>query len=537
MTKRTIFTIAVEGALETEKMLNGTGDAASNSSDFGSLYDKVSAQVNSIDRAKEMPDSVSGSSDSSSSDTSSDDSGSDDASEGSGDDSGSDDMDFDMDEGMEDTGDDESKDKKDDVEKDAGDDKDNKDKDKDDSGDKEEKSNEDTATENAVIFAAVTLESLESEFKVIYSNAAMESGESSTGEKIWEGMKSVGAAMVVAGQALAYVGVNIVWPVMKRLYKVLIYLGAKFIRHSFHAIEKIEKLKEQHTNRVSKLKDDLFAASEIVKLLIEKESKVKGSVPDKIDTTFTKIPVINRIKIGDKHDPVEVMNVLESFLTKWYSKTSKDIEKDSAAIKHVLHYGINASLNPVKVFGDSSMRSGLVPDNRQTHEIKNGFVDSLRWSEVLPGDMFYCCAVPNGKAQTIDDIRLAYGASSCSFAMEAKTFKDIGQVDYMNLSDVVASLQSVERIIKILDKQEEVYERLKKEKSSYMTSFKRYLLGLAESDKKITLEQSMMEYVYLRGAFIDNVYTVTARDIHDFTQRYLANVMTYLRSNLEELSS
>lgn len=512
MAKRNFFGISLEDALETEKLIEQSEEAASNSGDFGVLLNNVKSQVSNMQQQRDNPVNQDGSGGGGSDYSSSDDSG-----DGSDDDSGDDgmgddglDMDMDMDaEGGEEDGDE---------------------------GEGEEAADEETATEHAHLWLPATEENLFRELSIYGNLAALEDAEG-YGARGWEALKTVGSALYVAGQALSYVGINVLWPAMKKLYKVCLYLGAKIIRYSFRSIKKIKEVSEEYGVRMDKLKQDIEIAKAVVAELKVKREEFPDSFPEKLTSRFSNKKVINRIKLGNEIGPVANTAILEGFLKRWYGKISNDITKDNAAIAQVLHYGVEASINPVKAFGDTSMRQGLVPDPRVNHDVNNGFVDAMRYHEVLPGDMVYCCVLPNGKSETIDDVRQAYSASDCSFAMDSSSFKRIDEIDYMNLDSVEKSLLGIEVLIKTLDAQRGIYEQIIKEKTSHLTKFKRYMLSLAESDKKVTLEQSMMEYIYLRGAFIDNVYTVTARDIHVFAQKYVANVMTYLGSNLEELSS
>lgn len=506
--------------LETEKIIAHTEGTASDSGDFGMLYDKVSTQLDTLKKDKEDPISSSSGSDYSSSDDSSD----------STDDASSDDASSAGDETPDDFSDDSVEEAPPEMPEEL-----KKEDPKEDKPEKEEKDKE--ATEAAIIFAPISLESLELEFTKTSSNISLEEEKSTFGRNILEAMRTVGAAAYAVGTALAYVGVKFGIPLLKAMYKVVIYLGAKFIRFTFNSIKQLEKDIERFKNRTSSLKEDLTKAQEVVTVLKEKKKEFPNTSSDKVYGKFDRVKIINRIKIGDVSSPIENTKALSKFLEKWYSKTNRDFLKDSAVISQVLHYGVEAALNPVKVFGDTSMRHGLIPDPRIVHEARNGFVDSLKYPDVLPGDMSYCCVLPNGKSQTIDDVRQAYAASECSFAIEPKTFRRVEEIDYMELENIEVALTGLQGLIKSLEEQIAIFETIKKEKTSYLTSFKRYFLKLADSDKKINLEQSMMEYIYLRNAYIDRVYTVTARDIHDFTQRYIANVMTYLRSNLEELSS
>ena len=523
MFKRKFLALAIEDALETEKILKSSEVAASGG-DFGSLRDQLSSKLDTMIEQRDNPvESTSSSSSYDSSDSSSDSGEDTESAEDSGDD-----INFDMGDDSaeeEDPPADENKDSsKDDTEKD-----DTKDKS---ASDKKEKDKE--ATEHASLYLANTEDSLDKEFKLIDASIAKE--ELTLGEKIWEGAKALGGIAYSVVNALAYIGVNILAPAIKHLYKGVLYLSAKFIRYSHAAITKIDAEAESFINRISKTKEEIEAAKEVIALIKKKQEEFPNSVSEVVNT-FNRPKVIGRIKLGNETSPIKNAAVIEVFLTKWYGKISSDIEKDSAAIKQVLHYGIHSSINPVKVFGDSSMRNGLIHDPKKTIDETNGFVSAMRYPATLPGNLYYCCAVPNGKAQSLEDIRMAYAASSASFSIDTSTYVKIEHVDYMDLNGVEKSIEAIERLVDTLEKQKDIYKAIKNEKVMYLNSFKRYLYKLADESERISIEKSMLEYVYLRNVYIDSVYSLTARDIHEYTHKYLANVMIYLRSNLEELSS
>ena len=534
MTKRKFLTIALEDTLETEKLLQSS-EVTAGGGDFSSLRDSLSNKLDTMIHQRDNPvestsdygssDETSGGGDASADDTGVSGMGTDDIDFGDTEDTATEpepEEDIPPDDKSKDDTDDSSGDKKS-----KGADKDKKK----DTIDKDSKE----ATEHAALFVANTTESLEREFRLIDAGVAKEDGITAAG--VWEGIKTVGAGAYAVGNTLAYIGVNILAPAFKHLYKGVIYLSAKFIRYSHAGITKIDAEVESFTNRLSKTTKEIEAAREIIALIKKKKAEFPDSVPDKLLTTFDKSKVIGRIKLGKIVSPVDNCAVISTFLTKWYGKTSRDIEKDSAAIKQVLYYGVQTAINPVKTFGDSSLRNGLIHDSSGVKAEGNEFVSAMRYQETLPGNLYYSCIAPNGKASSIEDVRLAYAASGCSFNIDMSTFVRIERIDYMDLNSVEKSLDAVANLVKTLEKQKDIYKTIKGEKTIFLNSFKRYLYRLADESERISLEKSMLEYVYLRGVFIDTVYTVTSRDIHEYTHKYLANVMIYLRSNLEELSS
>lgn len=522
MARRNILelNISTESSLETERLLENDQDAASGS-DLGVLRAEVKSQVDSMVKQRDDPVESSSSSDYSSSDS--------DSSDDSGDDSGDDEFDMGMDEEPEDEP--EEPEDEEPEEEDA---------------EPEEEPDDNAATEAAYIYLPQTQELLDKEFRIYDHNLAVEAAAlegdnwenvKEMGKGLWEVGKVIGGLAVSVVQAFGWIGVNIVAPVAKRLYKIVIYLGAKFIRLSYLGINKIQKQIDEYTTRVEVLTKDINDAKGIVKELIRKQTEFPDNKIAPPTGTFKSVKTINRIKLGPETNPALITKTLDSFIKRWADKTSKDILNDSAAIGQVLKYGVDASINPVKTFGDSSMRKGLVADNRTTHEAPNEFVDSMRYHDVLPGDMIYCVAVPNGKAQTIDEVRTAYQGTTCSFAIEPRSFKRIEEIPHVDGKALVGILVELETLLVTLQGSISLYEDIKGERKNHMASFKRYFLTLAENDKKITLEQSMLEYVYLRAAFIDNVYTVTVRDIHRYTQGYISEVLKFVKSNLVELTS
>lgn len=529
MSRRNLLkqTFALESSLETEKLLEARQDAASGS-DLGLLQANVKNQVDAKIQQRDNPVETSGFSSSS-------DSSSDAPDDGAGDGSADDSFDMDMPEDpIEEDPADEENDNPDEDKK-AKDDKDKKDAKEDPKEDSKE------ATENALVYQAQTEELLTREFKLIDANLAREAIEythvKDAANFLWEGGKAIYGLAVSAIQALSWVGVNIGAPLARKLYKVIVYLSAKFIRFSYVAIDKVQKQVTDHKSRLELLRKDIDGAKGVIDELARKAKEFPSEKPKELTGSFKSVKSINRLKLGDETNPLVTAKILQGFLKRWYEKTSKDIINDSGAINQVLKYGMEAAINPVKTFGDSHMRKGLVPDNRQTHEAKNEFVDSLRYSDVLPGDMIYCAVLPNGQATTIDEVREAYQASSCGFAIEPRTFKRIEEIKHMDAKSLALIIVELDSIVKQLEEMLPIYNTILKERKNHLAMFKRFFLSLADSDKKITLEQSMLEYVYLRGAFLDNVYTVTARDIHRYTQGYVAEVMKFVKSNLVELSS
>lgn len=552
-----LLAIAIEDALETEKILR-TSEVSWNKGDFASLNNKLSLDIENMKKQKEEPVSTGSSDDTSSSDDSSSDSSepSADIEENLGDDE------FSMDEDPVDdtteepsaenepTEDEPKEDKEPEEESKEDKDKEKKDKQKakeqekkDKEKEKEEKAKEkdskdNEATESASVYASQTEELLEKEFSLIAQSLALEDDyyRTSLAHKTWEGMKAIGNIGVVIASALAFVGVNIAWPGIKRLYKVFLYLSAKFIRFSHAGYVKASKLSEEHLNRIKVVEQEIKQAKETLSLVKEKANEAKKTFPDKLDVSFTKEKIISQIVVGDNTNVSDITDTLGKFLTGWYKDISKDIDRDTAAIHQVLQRGPDAVMNPVKVFGDCAIRKGLIPDKRETFPRPNGLVSNYRYKETLAGNMAYHALLPNGECETIEDIRQAYSSSTTGFVIDLSTFKKYESIDYLNIDEVEKLISSLEVLVSTLKDQEKLYKDIAKDKQSYLRSFKRYMLMVADTNKRISTEKTLLEYIYLRNAFIDDVYVNTARDIHTFSLKYIRASLVYLRENMQALA-
>lgn len=385
--------------------------------------------------------------------------------------------------------------------------------------DTEETSSEETVAQESfrnLIYTEIAVEDFDDNYTTDQSLV------SRIGGKVSEAFKS-------SVKYLGYLGITYGPTIAKNVYKGVVTIMGKLINLLLSSIVTLTKYLNRRINSFNKLKSDIEDAKKVLKELEDTE------LPDLTDVKFTNNKVINNLKISDNVSFIENINKTNVFITKTINEINTCVNNDIGGVKHLMTSSMSGVVkNPMHILKPELPLNGMVSGVLDGYEPKDETVDGYISKYSLPGDVSLVAHLPKKDINTMEETIRAYNNSSIFLAMNMKNFKSIESVDYMTIEDLNKYLNELTKLCNTCILHQSLYETVIKNKSSLRYNFKHYFNELLNSNKKVSVNDSLIEYVYLKYMFTDKVYLAAAMDIHDYSIKVINNSLSFIKSNIKQ---
>jgi hypothetical protein len=390
--------------------------------------------------------------------------------------------------------------------------------------------NKDTENDNNDINTDEDTLSQESFRNLTYSELSLESYEFNTepttvsklGSKVSEAFKS-------SIDYLSYLGITYGPTIAKNVYKGVIFIMGKLTKLLLSSIVTLTKYLNRRINSFNKLKSDIDDAKKVLKELNGKELSIDKKIK------YTNVKIINTLKISDSVDFINNINTVNSFVSKTINEINTSINNDIGSVKYLISASLlNTIKNPINILIKDIPLNGMSSNVIEGYEPKDDTINGYISNYDLPGDVCLVAHLPKKDINTMEEIIRAYNNSSLFLAMNIKKFKSIESVDYMSIEDLNEYLTVLSKLCNTCILHQSLYEAVIKNKSSLRYNFKQYFNQIFNSNEKVSVSNSLIEYIYLKYMFTDKVYLTAAMDIHDYSIKIINNSLLFIKSNIKQ---
>lgn len=328
---------------------------------------------------------------------------------------------------------------------------------------------------------------------------------------------------------LGYLGITYGPTIARNVYKGVVMIMGRLINLLLTSIVTLTKYLNRRINSFNKLKSDIEDAKKVLKELEGKE------LPDLTDIKFNNIKVINNLKVSDNVNFIENVSKTNVFIAKTINEINTCINNDIGGVKHLITSSMSGVVkNPLHILKPelplNDMSSGILNGYEPKDETVDGYISKYS----LPGDVSLVAHLPKKDINIMEETIRAYNNSSIFLALNIKNFKSIESVDYMTIEDLNKYLNELTKLCNTCILHQSLYETVIKNKSSLRYNFKHYFNELLNSNKKVSVNDSLIEYVYLKYMFTDKVYLAAAMDIHDYSIKVINNSLSFIKSNIKQ---
>ena len=307
--------------------------------------------------------------------------------------------------------------------------------------------------------------------------------------------------------------------ILSAMYKGVIYALAKTFDVLGKTYTLVDKAIERRRNSIDSLKEQLSVLKNTISSIESKETPTEDMV-----ISYGNRAVIDSLKSGESVDFVKNLQVLDKFLTVTIANLHKSILDDIAGIQYLTTAYTHAKkIDHVDLLRLKSSGVGLSTGTVVGYEPSSEVVVAYKSTYPLPGDAVVIAEFPSTDLKTQDAYEAAYKDSKLYLGFNKVNYHQVNDVKLVGFSHVKNMVVVLEKLIATCEKQQTLYEDIRKTKPGVMLSIKKHAMHLVESNTKVRYSDSLVGPMHLKSTFIAKVYLAGSLDIHDYAAKTISN--------------
>lgn len=249
---------------------------------------------------------------------------------------------------------------------------------------------------------------------------------------------------------------------------------------------------------------------------------------------FEKEKTLNMLLIGNSFNVDENVKAMTKFVDTYISGLDKLMREEFKLTMHLMDMDAASAAHDIStLLGVAHIGTVLKPGEVAGYEVKSELLAPYASPTSGMGNIRLCAHVPKTKLQTSEEFRSAYQKSTMFLAMDMHGAKSAQRIEHIDADELLAMLQNLKVLCGKCRHHQQFYKETEASINSLSTKMKTFFGGIVSSKKKLNVEDTTMELVYLKMGFVDRVYIPCAMDLHDYTAKVVAAAIDYSKHCLK----
>lgn len=333
---------------------------------------------------------------------------------------------------------------------------------------------------------------------------------------------------------LGTIGIQVTPKIFNSLYKGILYLMIKLVRLLSFSISKLNKIITRQFSNFNKIQKDLVFTKRNIDLIKE---KIKEPV-DLSTKLYTNKKVIDKIKINDKVELINSVKILTIFINEIIVNLDNRILKDLHLLEYISSIvGKGTVKPPLEEMKVDKLSNNFIIGAPAEYKADIENTITYSYKSKLPGDILFMTRLPTPSVRSLDSIVSAYTSSEMFFGIDTRNYQDVNSINYMSLEELSNLMDELDNLCKLCLSHEEKFKNILGKSNSLKYNYKTYFSFLINSDKKVSVKDSFIQYYYLKYSFIDKVYISGCDSIYDYVISVIVNMKEYIDDNINQHSN
>lgn len=326
---------------------------------------------------------------------------------------------------------------------------------------------------------------------------------------------------------LGKVGIHYTPIALSGLYKGTIYGITQLIRGLLSSHEAVVSYYTRHVHTFQSLQEDIHKLQKVLDTIEAPKENEIGQ--------YSKVKVINALKIQDSTDIAANINGLTQSLGTTIDAISKSVNRDIGYIKNLVALVTSRNIKdqytpieeiPIKHY----LTEKPLPGFDQSE-----YVSSYQMDTTLPGDIRVVGILPTVTGDNIDRYTKAYNQSSLMLWLDPNSFTEIDSIPYASVDQIKATLDALNGLCNEAIKQVEFYEHIQRDQKNLKYLFRIYISSVVSSKSKMKSSVSLIDFINLKSMSIQRLYIPFAIDMHEYTIKIVQSGLRYCEDQINRV--
>ena len=356
-----------------------------------------------------------------------------------------------------------------------------------------------------------------------FSNESLDDVWEFTSNQSRKVLEMLGSSAVYLGK----MGIKLGGWILDKMYKGLVILISKTAKMLYEGSIELAKYLDRQVYSFESYKKDLLELKKSVEMI------QKNATPlDPSDELFRNRKAIDGLKIGKSVDFAANVASLSEFISSEMTTLGRAISRDNALTKKIMESPFGKERNSAR-----AILTVPAPGNHFKEGFIRGYENDFEFNAtyhsntVLPSDARMIVVLPGKNLKTYPEVTVAYNKSAIYLGLDIESYEEVTEVPYLTADKILLLIGSLTQLCDVCLTHEIMFRQVLKDKEGMSSIFRLYFNRLVNSEDKVSIEDSMVERIYLKSMFSDKVYLSGAMDLHDFSRKILSFGLTFLKSN------
>lgn len=316
---------------------------------------------------------------------------------------------------------------------------------------------------------------------------------------------------------------------LKHVYKGIVYAIQKSLKGLVVGTEYLAGKVHDYLTSYERFENQIQEAQKVLKLLKEQQKKPKEP------GSYHEAQVIDRLSIKGSNNVLDNVMIakkfFDSFQKQFINHTKQHVILTNKLIEGVIHEQTSA---PTNYMTEDVSFDGFVPHVHPNYRPSTDLVESYAYRNVLPGDLCFLGYVPKKGLTNKVEIAEAYRNSRMFFGLNFQTKEPVEAIPYMSLDDLSRFLEVLLSICETGKEVKQDFETVARYRKGIQWQLKGYMKYLLQAKEKISIQESMAEYISVKTQLLDKVFVAGSVSVHDYIVRLLTASMSFVQASLED---
>ncbi len=247
--------------------------------------------------------------------------------------------------------------------------------------------------------------------------------------------------------------------------------------------------------------------------------------------------LLQEILSGTSSSPLDNLQTFNSFFTHVVDELKSGYVGSANLLKMLIGKAMSRTVTPPTVYmHDKLALKGFVTKELSGYKATEEGIVSYAYSKLLPGNVTMVVQIPSEKIKDGPTLVKLNQASKMLLGVDDKAKPPVVQTPYLNLQGLQKFSKVMLGVAETGIQQMKVYGDMDNVRDKLEHSVKAYAKHLFDSKEEITVENSMVDYVSAKFAFMDHTYLAGLMAVHSYTVQYLESALTFAKDNAKVLA-
>jgi hypothetical protein len=322
---------------------------------------------------------------------------------------------------------------------------------------------------------------------------------------------------------------------LKHVYKGIVVTLDAIVRGLYHGstllIRSIQTSIQSYENQLKALEDLNTAA----KALGELTETGDGASTEQ----YTQQSVINQLKIGTDVNVHAALDTALQFSTDYIGNVNKAVKDHLYTTQRLIDSVVDQKLN---MRAEQLMRGhleipGFVTEVVDGYDPPNEHCDSYVYRDTLPGDMRFIAFLPGKSLADRDAVMASYQHVKVFFGVAHQDINTVEHLPYLDQAGIERYIGQLQALCQIGLKQRQVGADIVKQRGMLKQSLLRYMTYLVSAQHKVSIQESLAEYVALRTRSLDKTYLSGLLLVQDYQRRLIGAGIRYVEASIKAVKN